>query len=124
MNKFLTFEKIRSNSNYKMNELLTQLKSLKSQSNTHASLEKMQEYLLQFDSLLSEKATDSEVQSIESVLLNLLKINNGVMAPHCAICVGSHLVPLYRLESSHRFWNLIQVATEQPTPANLFGVGY
>lgn len=107
-----------------MNELLTQLKALTSLPNTQSSLQKMQEYLLPFDSLLPDKATDSEVQSIETVLLSLLKINNGVMAPHCAICVGSHLVPLYKLESSHRFWNLIQVATDQPTPANLFCVGY
>ncbi|OHS99695.1 hypothetical protein TRFO_08346 [Tritrichomonas foetus] len=107
-----------------MESLLTQLKALPSSPNAQVALHKMQELLLSFDSLLPEKASDSEILSIEAVLLSLLKINNGIIAPYCAICIGSHLAPLYKLEKSHRFWNLISAVTDSPTPANIFAVGY
>lgn len=107
-----------------MEDLCNNLNSLYLAKNAQDSLQKIQELLLEFDSLLPQKASEADIKKIETSLLNLLKINNGILAPHFAICIASHLVPLYRLESSHRFWNLISLATDQPTPANVFAVGY
>ena len=107
-----------------MDALLSEIKSISSTSTDEKGLIKMEKALLSFKSLLPEKLEENEIQNIESALFSLFKIKNGIFAPHSAIFIAKCLVPLYQLEKSHRFWNLITLATDTPTPANIFATGY
>lgn len=106
-----------------MNKLLEQLAQLdKSKSN---SIEQSISFiLLPFISYLPPKLNDSEFNSLETPLLNLLKLKKGSLSKECSMLIGSYLVELYKREKSHRFWNLLKLASNSPSSSVLFAISY
>jgi hypothetical protein len=107
-----------------MDDLLVRVQALGNFKRVTQVNQTIEAVLSPFQSLLPAKPTDEQIASYEAALIPLLKINNGNLSPHCAIFIGKNLVEVYRLERTHRFWNLISLATTAPTPAVIWAMGH
>lgn len=71
------------------------------------------------------KNDDAELYpELEKILLSLFSINSGQFSVQCAIHIASTLVKIYDLMKRAEYWNIINIAVDNPTTATLFATGY
>ncbi|EAY12071.1 hypothetical protein TVAG_039190 [Trichomonas vaginalis G3] len=74
--------------------------------------------------LLSKDVSPDLYPELEKTLLSLFSINSGQFSVQCAIHIASTLVKVYDLMKRAEYWNIINIATDNPTTATLVATGY
>ena len=107
-----------------MQNILDKLNKISKSKNSFNVEKEISLILLNFKDNLPPKLSDQAIIPIETTLLNLLKLKNGWLSQECAILIGYYLVELYLREKSHRFWNLLELASKTPNSAIIFALSY
>ena len=102
-----------------MQNILDKLNKISKSKNSFNVEKEISLILLNFKDNLPPKLSDQDIIPIETTLLK-----NGWLSQECAILIGYYLVELYLREKSHRFWNLLELASKTPNSAIIFALSY